>query len=137
MLPSESREPAEVRIGRHDGAAMLYRNRRVLGIGNQLSGGSGFAAQPFQYVQMVGTGTHDACRGPFHEHRHERGGLVESGWWVENAGVGDNADEAGQNQNGDRERFRSRRQAGDPSRIVDVIGDGVLPTCAYMRIFTS
>ena len=67
----------------------------------------------------------------------KREGLVESGWWVEDAEVGGNADEAGQNQSGERERFRSRRQAGDPSRIVDVIGDGVLPTCAYMRIFTS
>ena len=39
MLPPESWEPAEVRVGRYHGAAMLQRNRRVLGVGDQLSGG--------------------------------------------------------------------------------------------------
>jgi len=134
MLPSQSWKSVEIGVGGHHRASMLDRNRRVLGIGNQLVGGPGFAAQPFQYVQMVGTGPHDACRGPFHERGHEREGLVERGWWVEDAGVGDNADEAGQNQNGERERFRSRRQAGDPGRIVDVIGDGVLHMCVYQDI---
>ena len=50
MLPSQSWKSVEVGVGGHHRASMLDCNRRVLGIGNQLSGGSGFAAQLFQYV---------------------------------------------------------------------------------------
>ncbi len=137
MLPSQSWKSVEVGVGGHHRASMLDRNCRVLGIGNQLAGGPGFAAQPFQCVQMIGTGTHNACRRPFHERGHEREGLVERRWWVEDAGVGDNADEAEQNQNGERERFRSRHQAGNPGRIGGVIGDGVLARSNLFQVLKA
>ena len=77
MLPSKSRESAEVGVGRHHRAAMLHGNRRVLGVSNQLSGGAGCAAQSFEYLQMIGTGTHDARCRAFHERRHECERLLE------------------------------------------------------------
>ena len=112
MLPPESWESAEVRVGRYHGAAMLQRNRRVLGVGDQLAGGAGLAAQSLEYVQMVGTGTHDACCRALDERGHERERLVESGRRIEDPGVGYHANEAGQNEDGEGERFRPRRQDG-------------------------
>ena len=100
MLPSESREPAEVRISRHDGAAMLYGNRRVLGVGDQLSGGSRPTAQSFQDVQVIRTGAYYARRRAFHQRGDESKGLVEGGWRVKDAGIGHDADEARQHQQG-------------------------------------
>ena len=95
MLPPESREAAEVGVRRDHGAAMLDRYGRVLGVGDQLPGGPRLAAQPFEYVQVVGSGTHDARRGAFQERGHEREGLIEGGWRVEDSGVGYDADETG------------------------------------------
>ena len=51
MLPPKSWESAEVGVGRNHGAAVLDCNRRVLGVGDQLPGGSGLTAQSFQYVR--------------------------------------------------------------------------------------
>ena len=135
MLPPESRESAEVGVGRHHGTAMLDCNRRVLSIGDQLPGGPGLAAQSFEYVQVVGTGTHDARRGAFHERGHERERLVESRWRIKDSGVGYDADETGQNEDGESERFRSCRQTSDPSRILVVIRGGVLDVRVYQDIY--
>ena len=140
MPPSESWESAEVGVGRHHGTAMLHCDRRVLGVGDQLPGGSRLAAQSFEYVQMVGAGTHDARRRAFHERRHECERLVESGWRVEDPGVGHDADEVGRTERGRRGRkvqapFRPRRQTGDPTRILGVIGDGVLDMRIYQDIY--
>ncbi len=120
MLPSKSWESAEVGVGGYHGAAVLDRNRRVLGVGDQLPVGPGLAAQSFEDVQMVGTGTHDARGRALHQRVHEREGLVESGRRVEDSGVGHNANEAGQNEDGKSERLRSCRQASDPGRILGV-----------------
>ncbi len=57
MLPSKSWKSAEVGVGRNHGAAVLHCNRRVLGVGDQLTAGSGLTAQSFQYVQVIGPGT--------------------------------------------------------------------------------
>ena len=131
MLPPKSWEPAEVGVGRYHGAAVLQCNRRVLGVGDQLSGGAGLAAQSLEYVQMIGTGTHDARGRALHERGHERERPVESGGRVEDPGVGYHANEAGQNEDGEGERFRPRRQTGDPGRILGVFGDGVLDVRIY------
>ena len=96
MLPSESWEPAEVGIGRHHGAAMLYGYRRVLGVGDQLPGGSRLAAKSFKDVQVIWTGAYYARRRARHQRRYECKGLVEGGWRVEDAGIGHHSDEAGQ-----------------------------------------
>jgi hypothetical protein len=61
---------------------VLDCNRRVLGVGDQLPGGSGLTAQSFQYVQVIGTGTDDARGRAFHERGNERERLVEGGWGV-------------------------------------------------------
>ena len=98
MLPSKSWESAKVGVGRNHGAAMLDCNRRVLGVGDQLPGGSRLAAKSLENVQMIGTGTDDARGRAFRERGHECERLVESGWWVEDSGVGYHADEAGQNE---------------------------------------
>ena len=100
MLPSESWEPAEVGIGRYDSAAMLYGYRRVLGVGDQLPGGSRLAAQSFEDVQVIRAGAYYARCRTFHQRGYECKGLVEGGWRVEDAGIGHDADEAGQNQEG-------------------------------------
>ncbi len=67
MMPSKSWESAKVGVGRDHRAAMLYRDRRVLGVGNQLTGGSGLAAQPFEYLHVIGTGTDDSRGRALHE----------------------------------------------------------------------
>ena len=46
---------------------MFDSDRRVLGVGDQLPGGSGLAAQSFEYVQVIGAGTHNARRRAFQE----------------------------------------------------------------------
>ena len=135
MPPSKSWESSEVGVGRHHGTPVLHCDRRVLCVGYQLPGGAGLAAQSFEYVQMVGTGTHDARSRAFHERRYECERLVESGWWVEDPGVGHDSDETGQNENGEGERFRPRRQTGNPSRILCVIGDRVLDVRLYQDIY--
>ena len=134
MLPSKSWESTEVGVSGHHGAAMLDCNRRVLGVGDQLPGGSGLAAQSFEYVKMIGTGTDDARGQAFHERGHECKRLVESGRRVEDSGVGYHTNEAGQNEDGEGERFRSCRQASDPGRIFGVVGDGALDVRIYQDI---
>ncbi len=57
MLPSKSWKSAEVGVGRNHGTAVFDCNRRVLGVGDQLTAGSGLTAKSFQYVQVIGTGT--------------------------------------------------------------------------------
>jgi hypothetical protein len=116
---------------------MLDCNRRVLGVGDQLPGGSGLAAQSFEYVKMIGTGTDDARGRAFRERGHECERLVESGWWVEDSGVGYHADEAGQNEDREGERLRSCRQTGDPGRILGVIGNGVFDVRVYQDVYVG
>ena len=67
MLPPEPWESAEVGVGRDHDTAMLDGDRRVLGVRDQLPGGPGLAAQPLEYVQMIGARTHDTRRRAFHE----------------------------------------------------------------------
>ncbi len=124
MQPSQFRESAEVGVSGHHGAAMFDRNGRVLGIGDQLPGGTGLAAQTFEYVQVIGARPHDARGGALHERGHECEGLVERGWRIKDAVVGYDANKAGQNEDGESEWFRSCRQTSDPGRIFVVIGAG-------------
>ena len=79
---------------------MLDRNRRVLSVGNQLPCHTRLTAQPFEYAQVVRSGTYNTRRGAFQERGHECEGLVESGWRVEDSRVGYDADETGQNEDG-------------------------------------
>ncbi len=74
---------------------MLHSDRRVLGVSDQLPGGSGLAAQSFEYIQVIGAGTHNARRWAFYERGHECERLIESRRRVEDSGVGRDADEAG------------------------------------------
>ena len=76
MLPAKSWESGEVGIGGHYSAAMLDCNRRVLGIGDQIPGGSGFAAQPLEDLEVIGAGPHDARCRAFRERGHECESLV-------------------------------------------------------------
>ena len=137
MLPSNSRESTEVGVGRNHGTAVLDRNRRVLGVGDQLPRGSGLAAQSFEYVQMIGTRTDDARDRSVHERGHECEGLVEGGRGVEDSRVGYHADEAGQNEDGECEGFRSCRQTGNPPRILGVFRNGVLDVGIYQDIYVG
>ncbi len=131
MLPSQSWESAEVGVSGHHSAAMLDRDGRVLSVGDQLPYGSRLAAQPLEYVQVVRSGTHYARRGAFQERGQECERQVESGWRVEDSGVGYDADETGQNEDGESERFRSRRQASDPGCIRGVVRGGILDVRVY------
>ncbi len=67
MLPSNAWKSTEVGVDRNHRAAVLDRNRRVLGVGDQRPRGAGLATQPFEYLQVVGTGTDDARGRAFHE----------------------------------------------------------------------
>lgn len=67
VLPSESREAIEVGVGRDHGAAVLDCDRRVLSICDQLAGGPGLAAQPFENVKVIWTGTYDSRLWPLKE----------------------------------------------------------------------
>ena len=134
MLPSQSWESAEVGVSGHHSAAMLDRDGRVLSVGDQLPYGSRLAAQPLEYVQVVRSGTHYARRGAFQERGQECERQVESGWRVEDSGVGYDADETGQNEDGESERFRSRRQASDPGCIRGVVRGGILDVRVYQDI---
>ncbi len=126
MPPPKPWKSAEVGVGGHYGAAMLDSDRRMLGVGNQLSGGAGLTAEPFEYLQVVRTRTYNARRRPFHERRHERERLLEGGRRIEDSGVCRDTDKARQGKYGKGKRLRSRRQTGDPIRVLDVIGDRVL-----------
>ena len=105
---------------------MLDSDRRMLGVGNQLPGGAGLAAKPFKYVQVVRAGTYNARRRAFYERTHESERLIEGGRGVEDSGVCHDADKARQGKHGEGERFRPRRQPGDPIRILGVIWGRVL-----------
>ena len=52
----------------------------------------------------------------------------------EDSGIGYDADETGQNEDGERERFRSRRQAGYPGCIGGVVRGKVLDVRVYQDI---
>ena len=134
MLPSKFWESAEIGVGRNHGAAVFDCNRRVLGVSDQLPGSSGLTAQPFEYVQMIGPWTNDARGRAFHERGDECEGLVESGWGVEDSRISYDADEAGQNEDGEGEGFRSCRQTSDPRCILGVFGNGVLDVGIYQNI---
>ena len=137
LLPPKSWESVEVGVGRNHGAAVLDCNRRVLGVGDQLPGGSGLTAQSFEYVQVIGTGTDDARGRAFHERGNERERLVEGGWGVKDSRVGYHAEEAGQNENGKSERFRSCRHTSDPRSILGVFGNGILDVSIYQDIYVG
>ena len=137
MLPPQSREATEVGVRGHHDAAMLDRNGCVLGIGNQLPGGSRFTAQIFEYVQMIGTGTHNARGGALHERGYECEGLVKCGWRVEDAVVGHNTNKARQYEDGEGEWFRSCRQTSDPGRVFVVIGSGFLNVCVDQDVYVG
>ena len=83
---------------------------------------------------MVGTGTDDARSRAFHEGGDECEGLIDSRWRVEDPGVGYDTDETGQNEDGESEWFRSRRQTSYPISIFGVIRDGVLDVRIYQDI---
>ncbi len=126
MLPSELRETIEIGIGRNHVAAMFHRNCGVLRIRDQLSGCACGAAQMLEYGHVVGSGTDDARRRPFHERRHERERRVQSRRRIEHAGIGRNPNEAGKDQDGKGERLRAGCQTDEPIRILGMIRSRVL-----------
>ncbi len=134
MLPSKSRETGKVGVGRNHGAPVLDCNRSMPGAGHQLPGRAGLAAERFKYFQMIRTGIDDARGRAFDQRGHKCVGLVESGWGVEESRVGYHANEAGQYQDGEGERFRSCRQTSDPLRIPGVFWNGVLDVGVYQDI---
>lgn len=73
---------------------MLYSDRRVLSVSNQLPSGSGLAAQSFEYVKVVGTGTHNTRGWALHKRGNERECKLESRRGVEDSRVGCDPDEA-------------------------------------------
>lgn len=137
MLPSKSWEPAEIGVGRNHGAAVLDCNRRVLGVSDQLPGSTGLTTQPFEDFQVIGTWADDAGGRAFHERGDECEGPVESGWRGEDSRVGYNSDEAGQNEDGKGEGFRSYCKTSDPRCILGVFGNGVLDVGIYQDIYVG
>jgi len=137
MLPSKTWKPAEIGVRRYHRTAVLDCNRRVLRVGRQLPRSAGRTAQSFEYLQVIGARTDDARGRAFHERGNECEGLVESGWGVENSRVGHHAHEAGQNENGEGERFRPRRQTRDPRRILGMFGNRVLDMGIDQNIYVG
>ncbi len=135
VLPPKPWESAEVGVGRHHGTAMLHSDCRVLGVSDQFAGGSGLTAQSFEYVQVIRARTHNARCRAFCQRGYKRERLIESRRRVEDSGVGHDSDEAGQNEDGESERFRPCRQTGDPTRILGMIGGRVLDVRVYQDIY--
>ena len=118
MLPSEFWESAEVGVGRNHSASHARprwprAERRRPASRRPPSRGTAFRICPGGRVRDPRC----ARVGRFQERGHEREGLVQRGRRVEDSGVGYDADETGQNQDGKSERFRSRRHTGDPGCI--------------------
>ena len=137
MLPSKSWEPAEIGVGRNHGAAVLDCNRGVLGVSDQLPGSTGLTTQPFEDVHVIGTWADDTGGRAFHERGDECEGPVESGWRGEDPRVGYNSDEAGQNEDGKGEGFRSYCKASGLRCILGVFGNGVLDVGIYQDIYVG
>ena len=137
MLPSKAWKTAEIGVRRYHRAAVLDCNRRVLSVSHQLPRSAGLAAKPFEYLQMIGARADDARGRAFHKRGNECEGLVESGWGVKNSRVGYHAHEAGQNQDREGERFRPRRQARDPRRILGMFGNRVLDVGIDQNIYVG
>ena len=97
-MPSEAWESAEVRVGRHECAAVLNRYSSVLGVRYQLSCGTGLATYRLENVEMVGSGAYDARVRTSRERRYEGERLVESGRRFEDSWVGCDANETGQDE---------------------------------------
>ena len=135
MLPPKSWESAEIGVGRSHGATVLDCNRRVLGVSHQLPCRSGLTAQPFKYVQVIGTWTDDARSRAFNERGDECERSVKSGWRGKDSRISYHADEAGQNKDGQSEGFRPCRQTSDPRRILGVLGNDVLDVGIYQNIY--
>ena len=114
---------------------MFNCNRGVLGVGDQLPGGTGLAAQSFENIQMIGAGAYDARVRAFYEGGHEREGAVKSGWRPEDSRVCYHADESGQNEEREGKGFRSRGQTSDPVRIPIVIVGRVLDVGIYEDVY--
>lgn len=114
---------------------MLDCNRRVLGVSDQLPGRSGLTAQPFEYVQVIGTWTDDARGRAFNQRSDECERSVESRWRSKDSRIGYHADEAGQNKDRQSKGFRSCRQTSDPRRILGVLGNDVLDVGIYQNIY--
>lgn len=56
MVPSQLWETREVSICRDQGAAVFNCNRRMLRVGNELSGNRGRKTKSFQNFQMIRSG---------------------------------------------------------------------------------
>ena len=137
MLPPECWETAEVGVGGDHCTTVLDRDGRVLGVGNQLSGCTGLAAQSFEYVHMIGAGTYDSRLWPLEERIYECERAVESGRRIEYSRVGHDADESGDNKHGESEWFGPRRKASDPGRILRVLGHRVLNVCIDQDVYVG
>ena len=133
----KSRESAEIRVGSYHGAIMLDCHRRVLSVGDQLPGGSGFPAQPLENVQVIRAGSYDPRVRTFHKRGNECERLVKSGRRPEDTWISCHTDEAGQNENRERKGIRPCRQASDPIRILRVVGYGVLDVGVYKDIYVG
>ncbi len=79
---------------------MLDRNRSMLGISGQLTGGSGLAAQCLKYLKVFGTGAHDTRGRSLRQRGYERKRPLKGRRWIENPWVGHYAKKAGQNEYG-------------------------------------
>ena len=80
---------------------------------------------------MVRAGTDDARGWASDQGGHEGEGVVQCGRWIEDSRVGYDADESGQDKDGEGEGFRPRCQTSDPVRITMVVVGGVLHVGIY------
>lgn len=113
---------------------MLHGDRRVLSVSDQLSGGAGLTAQSFEDLQMIWTRAHNSRCRAFHERRNESERLIKSRRGAKDSGIGHDTNESGQDQEGKGEWFGPRRQAGDPARVLGVVGRRVLDVRIYQDI---
>ena len=113
---------------------MLHGDRRVLSVSNQLSGSAGPTAQSFEDFQVIWTRAHNPRRWAFQERRNESERLIKSRRRAKDSWIGHDTNESGQDQDGKGEWFGPRRQAGDPARVLGVVGRRVLDVRIYQDI---
>ena len=130
MSPPEPWKAAEVRVGSHEGAAVLEGNRGVRRVGHELGRGPTLATPLAQQLPMPRPRTHESGRRLSDQLAREGQRLVEGRRAGEDPRARRDAQDPGQHEDGQGKRLGARREGRDPGRVARVLG----MTVCSMRI---
>ena len=129
MLPSELGEAPKIGVGRNHGTTVFHGHSGVLGVCDQLSGGARRTAQALEDPHVLRARANDPSVRALRERGHESECLVKRGGRIEGPSIGHDADETGENENGEREGFRPGGHASDPLCIGVVFRGRAVDVC--------